>query len=493
MPRMRPIPFALVAPATIVLFGLAVTLASTFLGLRELSSHASDSGEFRAIVLVRSLGARLAELPEEERSWALDRAVEDCRCSLILTDENQEPLHVTSTLPIEPRDLDRLLGDKGTLQRGDGVVFYATQILKGTTQKLTAVVAPPDIALAQKRLISSMIAFSTLLLTAGGFVGWALARDVHADVLYVRDQIVRMAQARTSSTTEPVPVRTIDQVGELTSSFNMLVERFQAAERAYRQDLSEAKNFDKDRAAFLAALSHELRTPLNAILGFADVLLDEIDGPLSSEARENLTVVRTSGEHLRSLIDDILALSALESGQFRLSREQFELREVAEDVVTEARVTAESKGLSIKLQVHGAPGSTTAYADRRRVRQIFTNLISNAVKFTSTGGVTVTLERQGEEVVTKVSDSGPGIAEEQLEAIFEEFRQADNNSVRRMGTGLGLSITRRLVQMHGGTVKAQSRLGEGTTMTVRLPIEEPTYAGSIPKIPVVRDTIIREA
>jgi signal transduction histidine kinase len=338
-----------------------------------------------------------------------------------------------------------------------------------------------------------MIAFSVILLAAGGFVGFALARDVHADVLYVRDQIVSMAEARTSSQTKAIPVRTIDQVGELTASFNTLVERFQAAERAYRQDLSEAKNFDKDRAAFLAALSHELRTPLNSILGFADVLLNEIDGPLSAEAHENLTVVRTSGEHLRSLIDDILALSALESGEFRLSREQFDLREVAEDVVTEARVTAHGKGLTITLNVAGPHGSTMAYADRRRVRQIFTNLISNAVKFTSRGGVSVRLEKNGDEVITKVSDTGPGIAEEQLEAIFEEFRQADSQSVRRMGTGLGLSITRRLVQMHGGIVRAESHLGKGTTMTVRLPIEEPTYAGSVPKIPVVRDTIIREA
>jgi signal transduction histidine kinase len=193
------------------------------------------------------------------------------------------------------------------------------------------------------------------------------------------------------------------------------------------------------------------------------------------------------------LIDDILALSALESGEFRLSREQFDLREVAEDVVTEARVTAHGKGLTITLNVAGPHGNTMAYADRRRVRQIFTNLISNAVKFTSRGGVSVRLEKNGDEVITKVSDTGPGIAEEQLEAIFEEFRQADSQSVRRMGTGLGLSITRRLVQMHGGIVRAESHLGKGTTMTVRLPIEEPTYAGSVPMIPVVRDTIIREA
>lgn len=493
MLRPRPIPFALVAPATIVLFGLAVTLASTFLGVRELSSHSRESATFRAQVIARSLGARLSELPPGDHARALARAAQSCECTLVVFDGQRRVLHRAPGQPLPDSELSALTLPEGSFELGTQKLFYSTSTVRRNELRLMVITTPRDTTIAENRLISSMIAFSSILLAAGGFVGWALARDVHADVLYVRDQIVSMAEARTSSKTKTIPVRTIDQVGELTASFNTLVERFQAAERAYRQDLSEAKNFDKDRAAFLAALSHELRTPLNAILGFADVLLNEIDGPLSSEAHENLTVVRTSGEHLRSLIDDILALSALESGEFRLSREQFDLREVAEDVVTEARVTAHGKGLSIHLKVEGAPGSTTAYADRRRIRQIFTNLISNAVKFTSYGSVSVTIEKKGDEVITKVSDTGPGIAEEQLEAIFEEFRQADSNSVRRMGTGLGLSITRRLVQMHGGTVRALSELGKGTTMTVRLPVEEPTYAGSVPKIPVNRDTIIREA
>lgn len=497
MARTRPIPFALVAPATIVLFGLAVTLASTFLGFRELSEHARESANFRAQVLARSLGARLSELSPDAYEKLLGRAHQNCKCTFLILDSARRVLQAVPNQPLSGDELASLDFEGGRVGAKPAQFFYSTSTIKSTATergaaRLLVLTSPLDITREENRLISSMIAFSVILLAAGGFVGWALARDVHADVLYVRDQIVTMAEAHTSAQTKSIPVRTIDQVGELTASFNTLVERFQAAERAYRQDLAEAKNFDKDRAAFLAALSHELRTPLNAILGFADVLLNEIDGPLSAEAHENLTVVRTSGEHLRSLIDDILALSALESGEFRLSREQFDLREVAEDVVTEARVTAQGKGLSISLKVEGAPGSTTAYADRRRVRQIFTNLISNSVKFTSEGSVTVTLERKGDEVITKVSDTGPGIAEEQLEAIFEEFRQVDSGSARRMGTGLGLSITRRLVQMHGGTVRAESQVGRGTTMTVRLPVEEPTYVGSVPKIPVNRDTVIRE-
>src|SRR5207247_8401861 len=130
--------------------------------------------------------------------------------------------------------------------------------------------------------------------------------------------IVEMAREGAGPSGKSVAVRDTDQVGILTSAFNSLVERFTAAEHAYQHDLAGALAFDRDRSAFLAALSHELRTPLNAILGFADVLLAEVDGPLSDEARENLTVLRRSADHLRVLIHDILGLSALESGELRL-------------------------------------------------------------------------------------------------------------------------------------------------------------------------------
>src|SRR6185436_2409821 len=160
-------------------------------------------------------------------------------------------------------------------------------------------------------------------------------------VRFVRERIVAMARAKHQPGGKPIPVGSVDQVGLLTSAFNGLVERFTAAERAYRQDLAGALAYDRDRSAFLAALSHELRTPLNAILGFTEVLLAEVDGPLSDEARENLMVVRTGGEHLRSLIGDILDLSALESGELQLSRRQVDVFSVAEEVVREARVTAQ--------------------------------------------------------------------------------------------------------------------------------------------------------
>ena len=216
-------------------------------------------------------------------------------------------------------------------------------------------------------------------------------------------------------------------------------------------------------------MSHELRTPLNAILGFTDVLLSEVDGPLSDEARENLTVVRQCGQHLRSLIDDILDLSALESGELRLRRKDIDVFAIAEDVVKELRVTAEAKSLSMVLS-----GTTAvAFADPRRVRQILSNVVGNAIKFTSTGSVNVAVVRAGSLVRANVQDTGPGIAIDEHESIFEEYRQSGDLSVQRAGTGLGLAITRRLVEMHGGEIKLESTLGVGSLFTITFPVDPP--------------------
>jgi signal transduction histidine kinase len=251
------------------------------------------------------------------------------------------------------------------------------------------------------------------------------------------------------------------------------VDRFMAAELAYRQDLSGALAYDRERSAFLAALSHELRTPLNAILGFTEVLLSEVDGPLDPEARENLLVVRSSGEHLRALIDDILDLSALESGELRLNLGEVDVFPIVADVVREGRVGAAAKGLAISL----VGGSARAFADERRVRQIVGNIVGNAVKYTEHGRVDVRIALEQDQVVVEVADTGPGIAPEEHEAIFQEYWQSREAHRRRAGTGLGLAISRRLVEMHGGRIEVTSEIGKGSTFRVILPVEPPKGEG----------------
>ena len=471
-PARRSIPFVVVAPSAVVMLGAAVLLAMTFLGIHELQRQAEEASEFKAEVVATALGARLAETREENIDALVAQAARATQSTLIWV--NAHGVRAASpTQPLSDNDLGPLLhgypGLRKPIRPSESVYISETR----TGSRLIALTPIPPTKVGRSSLVTSLVTFAALLLAASGFVAWALARDVHGDVLYVGRLIADMAAEDKEPGGQLIPVRTIDQVGQLTASFNMLLDRFYAAERAYRQDLTEANAFDRDRTAFLSALSHELRTPLNAILGFADVLLSEIDGPLSDEARENLTIVRTSGEHLRALIDDILVLSALESGEFRLSPERLDIFQVAQDVITEARVTAAQKGLSIELHRDEGQGATEAQADRRRMRQVLGNVVNNAVKFTTYGYVRVEVKREGTDVLTTVSDTGPGIPETALESIFDEFEQSAAGTAQRTGTGLGLSITKRLIQLHGGTVKVESKLGEGSTFTLRIPAEAP--------------------
>ena len=199
---------------------------------------------------------------------------------------------------------------------------------------------------------------------------------------------------------------------------------------------------DRDRAGFLAAVSHELRSPLNAILGFADILMTEVDGPLTLEAREEVEQIRGSGKHLLDLINDILEFSALESGQLKLSRSRVDLAALAWEVVREAAGLVGARPVVVRIE--GEEG-VLARADPRRVRQVLTNLVGNAIKFTQHGEVVVDVGREGRFARVSVRDTGPGISAQERAVIFEEYKQSKEERTRRRGTGLGLAIARRLV------------------------------------------------
>jgi signal transduction histidine kinase len=265
-------------------------------------------------------------------------------------------------------------------------------------------------------------------------------------------------------------------VGLLTTAFNKLVGRFGKAEKAYRQDLARASAADRERAAFLAAVSHELRSPLNAILGFADILMEEVDGPLSPSAREEVEQIRGSGAHLLTLINDILEFSALESGQLKLTRGRVDLTGLANEVVREARGLVGEKQLTVRVE--GEP-SLVARVDGRRVRQVLGNLVNNAIKFTQRGEVVVRVGRENGLASLSVSDTGPGISPQERAVIFHEYKQARSERLKRRGTGLGLAIARRLVTLHQGSIQVESELGRGSTFKVLLPVGNIDAAPSI--------------
>jgi signal transduction histidine kinase len=466
------LPLIALAPAVVVIVGVAAAVAIAAFGTAYLREQSTRSAELRCHVLAQTLAARLSATPEEDRAALMERAAQRSGAELLLVEQNGAvQSDFTSSAPPAPRIVELLVAGEGETRTRLGKVRFFASALSAPNEHLSlvAMVSAPETPFATGSLMASVATLTALLVGAAALVAFTLTRDLDSDVRFVRERIVEMAHESVEPGGRHIPVRSVDQVGLLTSAFNLLVDRFTAAERAYRQDLAGAQAYDRDRTAFLAALSHELRTPLNAILGFTDVLLSEVDGPLSEDARENLTVVRGSGEHLRALIADILDLSALESGEMRLECRVIDVLPIATEVVREAEVTAQAKGINI--EVSGKPA--TAYVDARRLRQIVGNLVGNAVKFTEKGQVVVRVDPRDGGVAVSISDTGPGIAPEEREAIFQEYWQSLDAERRRTGSGLGLAITRRLVQMHRGFIDLSSQLGKGSTFTVVLPARPP--------------------
>jgi signal transduction histidine kinase len=470
--RCRWPPVFVLAPSLVVVVGVLLGLGIATLGLRELR-HQGDHAAYRNSELVaKMLAARLGATDSDDWLPSLELAALRSGAEILVASSEGEVLFDLTRGVGGARELRRFFQARtGETTTKLGRARFHAQRLPRPFQRLwlVAFVGVPETPFATSSLIRSVSTLTALLIGAAGLVAFALARDVHEDVRFVMKRIAQMARAKNQPAGQPIPVGSIDQVGLLTSAFNRLVERFAAAERAYRHDLSGALAYDRDRAAFLAALSHELRTPLNAILGFTEVLLSEVDGPLGEEAREGLTVVRTSGEHLRALIDDILDLSALESGELRLSFRNVDVLRIAREVVREARVAAAAKGLLLMIDGASAP----AILDERRVRQILGNIVGNAVKYTEIGRVEVHVTSAPGEITVSVEDTGPGIAAEEHESIFQEYWQSREAERRRVGTGLGLAIARRLVEMHGGRIQLESELGKGSTFFIVLPREPP--------------------
>jgi PAS domain S-box-containing protein len=244
--------------------------------------------------------------------------------------------------------------------------------------------------------------------------------------------------------------------------------------RLYQQQVKtaeEARKLDRLKNEFLASMSHELRTPLNSIIGYAEVMLDGVDGELPDEAMEDVQAIYDSGKHLLSMINDILDLAKIEAERLELDRAALPLAVVVDEVQRATAILVKDKPVEIKVELPAELPSI--YADHVRLRQILNNLVSNAVKFTSEGYVRITAQHVPDEraVMVSVEDTGIGIAPEHVEVVFERFRQVDGSSSRRAGgTGLGLNITKRLVEMHGGRIWVESELGKGSKFSFTMPV-----------------------
>lgn len=231
-----------------------------------------------------------------------------------------------------------------------------------------------------------------------------------------------------------------------------------------------ASQLAKQKAEFLATMSHELRSPLNAIIGYSEIMVEELSEPLSPKTHKMVKRVHENGKQLLDLINDILDLSKLESGYFQVDAKAFACIDLADDVLSQMNVLAEKKGLKLELKI-AEDFPETIIGDAGRIKQILINLISNAIKFTEQGKVSLNVLRENQTMVFEVCDTGKGIPAESLDKIFEEFSQVDSSSEHRHeSTGLGLSIVKKLLTAMQGSISVESVLGEGSTFRVRLPL-----------------------
>ncbi|HEY2069782.1 MAG TPA: PAS domain-containing sensor histidine kinase [Rhizomicrobium sp.] len=244
--------------------------------------------------------------------------------------------------------------------------------------------------------------------------------------------------------------------------------------KAQEKDLIAARDLaeeaSKAKSRFLANMSHELRTPLNAIIGFSEVMTHEMFGPVGAPRYlEYAGLINESGVHLLELINGILDMSKIEAGKFDLSEELFDLDEVAIQAQRFVKLQADRKGVALKMNI--APDARTIFADKRGVKQMIVNLVTNGVKFTPRGGeVRVVATRDAGGIAIAVTDTGVGISEHDLKKLGQPFEQVDGAHTRTQeGTGLGLALVKALTALHGGEAILTSVLGEGTTVTLRLP------------------------
>jgi PAS domain S-box-containing protein len=256
--------------------------------------------------------------------------------------------------------------------------------------------------------------------------------------------------------------RMAGSLGDITEQKQVEIELREAKEQA--ESASRAKS------RFLANMSHELRTPMNAILGYTELIKDSIYGPIPDKVRQVIERVDYNARHLLGLINDVLDLAKIEAGQFRISPSDYRTAELIEAVAATAEPLAAAKGLC--FEGAAAPDLPQVFGDPQRTTQAVLNLVGNAIKFTDEGGVRLSVVQVGDHLEISVSDTGIGISPESQSAIFEEFRQADDSDTREKGgSGLGLAIARRMIELHGGQLAVDSRLGEGATFTIKIPLQ----------------------
>ncbi len=355
------------------------------------------------------------------------------------------------------------------------LVFQPSAGWNASQKLIQAIQATPPTwgrgATGQSAMTGQPVQIPDILTEAGYPFREILAREGYHAILsipMVRDRRTLGTLAVARKVPGPFTERHVKLLSTFANQTLIAIEHAQL----YQQLQEKAEQLEvasRHKSQFLASMSHELRTPLNAILGYTELILDTIYGEVPAQVREVLLRLERSGRHLLALINDILDLSKIESGQLTLAVTDYSMEEVIHTVFTGVEALAAGKQLALRASL--PPDLPLGRGDERRITQVFLNLIGNAIKFTDAGGISVQVTTADGTFLVAVADTGPGIAPEEQARIFEEFHQVDNSSTRKNGgTGLGLAIAKRIIALHGGRVWVESSLGKGSTFWFTLPV-----------------------
>ena len=428
----------------------------------------------QADTLLRMALLKLSGVSEEERRDFLDKVKRRPPCFMGMFDSTGRTIEDLGLGPWKADEMKRWIGQgRVVIRKADRLYALAVRPLPEPDRDLyVAVAVPMSIGRWSPPEGARWLFLAALaLLIASMVVARSVGEGVRSDIRNIISTTERMMRMGKETVVRFPEAAFRDEIGRLSARLESIRGRFNEELSKYEKALADLENDDRYKEEFLSTVSHELRTPLNAIIGFADLLLQNIDGELTPTQREDVRIIRQSGLHLLGMIEEILDISAITSGHLKLEIEDVDLALVSREVLEAARPQVQGKPVDLVLDIE--PGIAVVRADRRRVWQVMTNLVGNAVKFTDQGEIRVSAEKNPGEVLWSVRDTGAGIAPEDLEHIFMEFEQRGDIQVRRRGTGLGLAISRRLVTLHGGRIWAESSPGEGATFHFTMPSEGP--------------------
>jgi len=389
--------------------------------------------------------------------------------------------------------------------------FGIPESTQGAGKNRTRVIGIAQIGLAMHNIdahsayvIKLWAILSVVFLAAGALAAYALSRKITQPITRLTESTARMAEGQID---QEIPVDSRDELGTLATTYNKMAkalkrtldERARVAtqlrdlnrslEDRIRERTSELEETNRElarasrhKSEFLANMSHELRTPLNAIMGFTELIIDGVYGKIPDEMGESIQDIHINSRHLLRLINDVLDLSKIEAGQMRLNPSEYSMQSLIDSVISATRSLATEKRLELISRIEA--DLPVVWGDSKRMTQVLMNLVGNAIKFTpGSGCVTVTARRMrggqsetssahhGEFIEVTVADTGIGIPAEELKSIFSEFRQVDSSITREYGgSGLGLSIAKRLVEMHEGSIWAESEVGKGSIFYFRVPL-----------------------